>query len=222
MTSVRVLHVDDEPDIRAIVEYALGLDDTFALRSCSSGEHALEVAPKWSPDIILLDVMMPVMDGPATLARLRENSQIADTPIVFMTARAQTHEVEHFRALGADGVIAKPFDPMTLATSVRGHLSRRKPDLSELRGSFIARARKDAEVLIARKHETSTAALEQIKDIAHRLAGVAGIYGFDRISIRAAELEDAAVAKLGGGGGSMDVEHAINELIACIFCIGGE
>jgi CheY-like chemotaxis protein len=72
--------------------------------------------------MILCDVMMPGMDGPATLARLRESPQTVNTPVVFMTARGQAHEIEHFKSLGAVGVIAKPFDPMTLAESVRNHL----------------------------------------------------------------------------------------------------
>jgi CheY-like chemotaxis protein len=222
MPPVRVLHVDDEPDIRAIVACALALDDTFAVQSCSSGEDALAVAPEWSPDIILLDVMMPVMDGPATLARLRENSETATVPVVFMTARAQAREVAQFRSLGAVGVIAKPFDPMTLADSLRGHLAMQKANLSELRASFLARARADAAALLVRKNDASTQAREKIRDIAHRLAGVAGIYGFDRIGIRAAELEEAVVAHRAGAGGPMDVDFAIDALAASIACIAGD
>ena len=82
----------------------------------------LAAAAKWRPDLILLDVMMPVMDGPATLRRLRENPQTADIPVVFMTARAQTRELDHFKSLGAAGVIVKPFDPMTLAASLRSQM----------------------------------------------------------------------------------------------------
>jgi CheY-like chemotaxis protein len=120
--TIRVLHVDDDPDIREVVDLSLGLDPAFVTRSCSSGQEALALAMDWPPDIILLDVMMPVMDGPSTLARLREHAQTASTPVVFMTARAQTREINHFRSLGAAGVISKPFDPMTLAASVRRHL----------------------------------------------------------------------------------------------------
>ena len=90
MTSLRVLHIDDEPDIREVVELSLGLDPAFSVRSCASGSDALATVADWSPDIILCDVMMPVMDGPATLLRLRECPQTVNTPVVFMTARAQT------------------------------------------------------------------------------------------------------------------------------------
>jgi two-component system OmpR family response regulator len=119
---MRILHVDDEADIREVVELSLGLDPAFSVRSCASGADAIAEAAKWCPDMILCDVMMPGMDGPATLARLRESPQTVNTPVVFMTARGQAHEIEHFKSLGAVGVIAKPFDPMTLAESVRNHL----------------------------------------------------------------------------------------------------
>ena len=122
MTALRVLHVDDEPDIREVVEISLGLDPDFETRSCGSGREALAVSADWPPDLILLDVMMPVMDGPATLARLRDNAGTAAIPVVFMTARAQTREIDLFRSLGAVGVIPKPFDPMTLAASVRTYM----------------------------------------------------------------------------------------------------
>ena len=116
MSSLRVLHVDDEPDIREVVEMSLGLDPEFAIRSCSSGADALTASAEWPPDLILLDVMMPVMDGPTTLKHLRSSPKTTYTPVVFMTARAQAREIETFVSLGAVGVIPKPFDPMTLAS----------------------------------------------------------------------------------------------------------
>ena len=98
MSSLRVLHVDDEPDIREVVEMSLGLDPEFAdpqlrapapMRSTASAD--------WPPDLILLDVMMPVMDGPTTLKHLRESPMTTNTPVVFMTARAQAREIETLR-----------------------------------------------------------------------------------------------------------------------------
>ena len=118
---LRVLHVDDEADIREIVEIALGLDPSLSLHGCASGAEALKAAVDWHPNLILLDVMMPGMDGPTTLAHLRENTETANIPVVFMTARAQTRELNYFRSLGATGVITKPFDPVTLSASVRNH-----------------------------------------------------------------------------------------------------
>jgi CheY-like chemotaxis protein len=122
MSAIRILHVDDEPDIREIVDMSLGLNPDFEVRACSSGAEAIAAAAEWSPFLILLDVMMPGMDGPTTLTQLRKNPQTSAIPVVFMTARAQTKEVEHFIELGAQGVISKPFDPMTLAVQVQNHL----------------------------------------------------------------------------------------------------
>jgi DNA-binding response OmpR family regulator len=116
----RVLYVDDEPDIREIAELALSLDPEFEVRTAGSGDEALALAADWRPAIILLDVMMPVMDGPAVLSRLRERG--IDTPVVFVTARAQRAEVQSFTMLDARGVIAKPFDPVSLAARVRAFL----------------------------------------------------------------------------------------------------
>lgn len=115
----RIMAVEDEPDIRLVLEVALGDAGGFDLQLCASGEEALEAAPSFQPDLILLDVMMPEMDGPATLDALRELPETRNTPVVFLTAKVQPAEVARFRELGALGVISKPFDPMTLADEVR-------------------------------------------------------------------------------------------------------
>ena len=122
MTDIRILLVDDEPDIREVVDVSLGLDPEFKTRACASGADALVTAAEWSPSIILLDVMMPLMDGPTTLANLRKNPRTAHIPVVFLTARTQADEIEQYISLGAQGVLSKPFDPMTLAASVRSYL----------------------------------------------------------------------------------------------------
>jgi CheY-like chemotaxis protein len=126
MSAIRILHVDDEPDIREIVDLSLSLNPDFQVRACASGDEALTAAAEWSPELILLDVMMPGMDGPTTLSGLRKNPKTIEIPVLFMTARAQAREVEQFIALGAQGVISKPFDPMTLAFTVRNHLEALK------------------------------------------------------------------------------------------------
>jgi CheY-like chemotaxis protein len=122
MTDIRILLVDDEPDIREVVDVSLGLDREFRTRACASGADALVTAAEWSPSLILLDVMMPLMDGPATLANLRKNPRTAHIPVVFLTARTQADEIGQYISLGAQGVLSKPFDPMTLAASVRSYL----------------------------------------------------------------------------------------------------
>jgi CheY-like chemotaxis protein len=122
MTDIRILLVDDEPDIREVLDVSLGLDPEFKIRACASGADALATAADWSPALILLDVMMPLMDGPTTLANLRKNPRTANIPVIFLTARTQTDEIEQYISLGAQGVLSKPFDPMTLAASVRDYL----------------------------------------------------------------------------------------------------
>ena len=122
MNAYRLLHVEDEPDIREVVEMSLALDPAIVLKNCATGADALVTAAAWEPDIILIDVMMPVMDGAETLTHLRKDARTAKIPVVFMTARAQAREIEHFLSLGAAGVIPKPFDPMTLASAVRAFL----------------------------------------------------------------------------------------------------
>ncbi|WP_395945794.1 response regulator [Brevundimonas sp.] len=119
-----LLHVDDEPDIREVAAIALQLDPDINLVSAPSGQDALDrLAAGMRPDVILLDVMMPSLDGPGVLARLKQAPSTSDIPVIFMTARAQSNEVDRLRALGAIGVIIKPFDPMTLSGQVRDLLA---------------------------------------------------------------------------------------------------
>lgn len=115
----RILYVEDEPDIQTVARMALELIGQFEVTVCSSGEEALEKAEAADPQMILLDVMMPRMDGPTTLGHFQQMARFQDTPIVFMTAKAQPKEVEQFKSLGAVDVIAKPFDPMALPDALR-------------------------------------------------------------------------------------------------------
>jgi CheY-like chemotaxis protein len=116
---IEVLYVDDEPDIREIAALTLGLDPEFTVKCCASGIEALKIAVDEVPDVILLDVMMPLMDGPTTLEHLQQNPRTAAVPVIFITARTQPQDITAFRELGAIGIIAKPFDPMRLAQQVR-------------------------------------------------------------------------------------------------------
>jgi CheY-like chemotaxis protein len=224
MTALRVLHVDDEPDIREVVELSLGFDPDVVTRGCGTGLEALSVAADWRPDIILLDVMMPEMDGPTTLARLRENSKTAEIPVVFMTARAQTRELETFRSLGAAGVLPKPFDPMTLAASVRSYVPPPEDALVKLRNVFLKRIEDDGSILdgflSAFKDGTashgSPATLDGIRRIAHGLAGTGGIYGFSEISKVAGALEDEVILEINGFGSPETIAGALHNLLTSI------
>jgi CheY-like chemotaxis protein len=218
MTTIRILHVDDEPDIREIVQLSLSLDPVFATQNCASGKEALAVAAEWQPDIILLDVMMPVMDGPATLLQLRENASTAHIPVIFMTARAQAREVDRFRSLGAVGVVSKPFDPMKLAASVRQYVRPVQDTLDDLRIQFLQRVKRDTAALsqdrlVLRGGNRPPDALNHIKHLAHGLSGAGGIYGFVEISDTAASLEDAATAELEGTGPCDQTNDALDRLI---------
>lgn len=115
----RILYVEDEPDIQAVARLALEMVGGFTLEVCSSGAEAIEKAPAFRPQLILSDVMMPGMDGPTLLARLRGLAQTETTPAVFMTAKVQANEIARYKELGALDVITKPFDPMTLASQVK-------------------------------------------------------------------------------------------------------
>ena len=115
----RITYVEDEPDIRVVAQIALAELGGFTVDTCGSGAEALERAPAFNPDMILLDVMMPVMDGIATFHALQADPRLAKAPVVFMTARVQSHEVESYKAIGIKGVIPKPFDPLTLADQIR-------------------------------------------------------------------------------------------------------
>jgi two-component system OmpR family response regulator len=115
----KILYVDDEKDIRTIARMALEMVGKFTVKACASGSEAVDVFADFGPDLVLLDVMMPEMDGPTTLARIRLLAGGEAIPVVFMTAKVQLHEVADLKKLGALEVIAKPFDPMTLSTSIR-------------------------------------------------------------------------------------------------------
>jgi two-component system OmpR family response regulator len=115
----RVLLVEDDPDIQAMVAFALEKVGGLRVAACASGPEAIAKAPEFLPEIVLLDVMLPGMDGPATLRALRDLPQTAATPIVFMTARVQPHELEAYRKAGACDILVKPFDPTRLPGLLR-------------------------------------------------------------------------------------------------------
>lgn len=115
----RILYVEDDEDIREIARLALELVGGFEVMLCASGEQAVASAAAFNPDIILLDVMMPGMDGPSTLAALRRQPAVSHTPVAFMTAKIQPQEIATYKEMGATDVIAKPFDPMTLPEQIR-------------------------------------------------------------------------------------------------------
>jgi CheY-like chemotaxis protein len=119
MDRKKILIVDDEDDIREVAAMSLEMSAGWQVVGAGSGAEGLAKARAEKPDAILLDVMMPVMDGPATLEKLRADPEIAALPVVFLTAKLQATDRRRLADLGAAGVLAKPFDPMTLADQVK-------------------------------------------------------------------------------------------------------
>ncbi|MFC3852013.1 response regulator [Salinispirillum marinum] len=115
----RIMYVEDDPSIQRLVQLTLERVGGFQVQVCDSGEQALRDVSEFKPDLILLDVMMPGMDGPQTLAALREAPTTERIPVVFMTAKAGADEVRQLMAMGVQGVIIKPFNPMTLAAEIQ-------------------------------------------------------------------------------------------------------
>jgi len=109
-----ILHVDDEPDIREVVQLSLALMEGWNVQSVASGREAFSVLRDAAPDLVLLDYMMPEMDGTAILAALQADPATRHIPVVFMTAKSMPGEVAKLVAAGAAAVIAKPFDPLKL------------------------------------------------------------------------------------------------------------
>jgi CheY-like chemotaxis protein len=119
---LKVLIIDDEDDIRSIAAMSLGLLGGAEVVEADSGRDGIAKAMHERFDVILLDMMMPGMDGPSTLTALRENPTTNGIPVIFLTARAMNSEVEQLKKMGAKGILTKPFDPASLLTQVRSIL----------------------------------------------------------------------------------------------------
>jgi CheY-like chemotaxis protein len=206
-----ILLVDDEPDIRTIAELSLSQVGGWKTLLASSGSQALELASKHKPDLILLDVMMPEMDGVATFQKLAQQEDTREIPVIFMTARVQSHERERYVGFGAAGVIAKPFDPMRLPDDIRGILAqpveqRGRNRLAALRRRYaegLASKLEGLRAAIEHAYEAEAgsrlAAIEAAHRIAHTLHGTAGTYGHAEVSRAMASIE-SALEQLRDGG----------------------
>jgi CheY-like chemotaxis protein len=216
MIRLRVLVVDDDPAVREIVAMALEGDPIFILRGCGSSREALRTAVEWRPDLVLLDAMMPDMNGRKVLRRLRADEGTAPIPVVVMIAGAQRRQRERLKALGAAGVIAKPLDRAGLAAELRRFVRVEGP-LAAAREHFLQRLKTDAGALsVCRRHLSqphAETALQRIREIAHALAGAGGIYGFAGITCESVALSLAAESNLAGRTKPREVEHALGRLL---------
>jgi two-component system OmpR family response regulator len=203
-----ILYVDDEPDLRLIVQATLTLSEGLTVHTGESGEQALELARELQPDLLLLDVMMPGLDGPMTLKQLRADAAIAHIPVMFVTAKAMPEELMELRALGASGVIAKPFDPNTIFGEVlslwqaiapspprRGDAAdraRMREQVARQAGKFLQRCETQAVALrdlIEDLQAGDISGVTSMREIAHTIHGSGAMFNLPAVSQYAGELE---------------------------------
>lgn len=115
---IRIVYADDDDDIRELLQLSLELAGGFEVSTVANGQAAVVAVAANRPDLVILDVMMPGLDGPATLAEIRRIEAAGQVPIVFFTAKLQRDEVDRLMSLGAAGVLGKPFDPITIADNI--------------------------------------------------------------------------------------------------------
>ena len=226
----KVLVVDDDEDIGVVAKLALSLDGTVSVEVCANGEDALVQVERFQPDVVLLDVMMPGLDGPATLARLRGNVSSSQTPVVFLTAKAQASEMERLLALGAIAVISKPFAPMDLLSRLRtiwqgAGADTAPPAAFALPGDrFSLRMARDAVQFSALRQSLEDAGVEgqheallAIDRLAHKLHGAAATFGAAEVARAVLDLRVALRAALENPGGDTGgVLGALRSLIAVL------
>lgn len=118
MAAKRILIIDDEADIREVAQLSIEISNDWEVLTAASGQEGLKIAAKEQPNAILLDVMMPDMDGPTTWQCLQDNPATRNIPVIFLTAKVQATEQRRYAELGVTAVLTKPFDPVTLADRV--------------------------------------------------------------------------------------------------------
>jgi CheY-like chemotaxis protein len=231
-----VLYIDDEPDIRTIVQMALSLTNELTVHIGESGAQALELARTLKPDVMLLDVMMPGLDGPGTLQKMRADPETADIPIIFVTAKAMPREIAQFREMGAVGVIPKPFDPMQLINQLRtlwegqdddsqppidySNKATAQRQLIQLAGRFLQRTRDEAAILMAlaeHAFDGDPVVVEQMERLAHKIHGSGSMFGYREVSTCAGDLE-SLVEVIRGRSAPVDAAIVSGELLNLQEC----
>ena len=203
----RILLLEDEADIRSFATHALTALGGFKVQACASGQQALAQAESFQPQLLLFDVMLPELDGPATLEALRRLPSLQATPVIFMTTRTQPQDQLHYRQLGALGLIAKPFDALALPQQLRELWSDGRPQSTNAVDALSAHLREltthfsaQLPVRLQRLQQlvdtaaTDMTALSGAVREAHGLAGAGGIFGFAQVSEYMAEVEAALLA----------------------------
>jgi two-component system OmpR family response regulator len=223
-----VLYVDDDPDICSVVQATLRLVPGLNVQTADSGERAIDLAYELRPDLVLMDVMMPGLDGPSTFRRLRESALLREIPVIFMTAKVLPAEITQLIQLGAIGVIVKPFDPLKLygelislwnkGSTARDAIEGGGPaevqaQVDSLTVSFLQRAWTDVITLakmIGRAQAGDRSVLPEIERISHSIHGAGAMFGFPAISEVA-----GAMARMIAACAASSVSHGCaSELLA--------
>jgi CheY-like chemotaxis protein len=207
-----VLYVDDDPDICEVVRATLRLIGGLTVHIAGSGEHAIDVAHEQRPDVILMDVMMPGLDGPSTFERMRSSPVLASIPVIFMTAKVLPSEVASLLSSGAIGVICKPFDPLALCDdlfALYGNANRCEitpttdapleitEQVGALANSFLQRTRGDVgrlREMLEHVRRGEQSELKKIERLAHSIHGAGAMFGFPELSVSAGVIERLAAA----------------------------
>ncbi len=201
----KIMLVEDDTDIQQIVEISLSSMGGYEVLVCTSGYEALEKAGIFDPDIILLDVMMPGLDGPSTLRGLREIATTSKTPVIFLTAKVMPQEVDEYKNMGAVDVISKPFNPLTLADRINKTwetLYIQAPSLFTKSPKLVLLAKKYGKRLPEKWIEINSSWIswqenpdspyshvQELILLTHKLAGSAATYGYKEVSVASKEIE---------------------------------
>lgn len=199
-----VLYVDDEQDILDVMKMCLEEIGNLVVHTVTDGKSIVSLVEKTKPDLILLDVMMPEVDGPATLIELRKNKQFDHIPVVFVTAKVQPDDIKIYTEMGAVAVVVKPFDPMEISAQVNAIWDQAvsagdsSDNINEIMRPLIHRFKHDLvdrEAKLSEYSETisnrelTEIEINELSSIAHKLAGSGTTFGFPHISQAGKELE---------------------------------
>jgi two-component system, OmpR family, response regulator len=233
MSFKSILYVDDDADICSIVHATLRLIVGLRVSTADSGERAIDLAYEVRPDLVLMDVMMPGLDGPSTFKRMHASALLARIPVIFMTAKVLPVEIAQLLKLGAIGVIVKPFDPLKLYDDLcalwgkhgeprcpasTGGQVRVQAEVNSLTVHFLARAQADVinlAKLIGLAREGDRSVFKEIERVAHSIHGAGAMFGFPNVSAAGGSIARTVQGLLAGhaGGGSGGERTALLQLL---------
>jgi CheY-like chemotaxis protein len=229
-----ILGADDDPGARAVVRASLRLIPGLDVRMTRSGEQLIKLASERPPDLVLLDVMMPGLDGPSTLRRMRESALLQQIPAIFITGRAMLAEIRRVLPVGALGFIAKSSDPLKLGNQITALWNRsetaaatadRPPPaplhVEGLAARFLRRAAADLALLRAKIKQAcvgDACALKEVERIAHKMHGSAAMVGFHRLSVIGEAIERLAATVVSDleGHGPIAESALVQQISGCI------